>query len=412
MKNDLWVEKYRPATVKEVIGNEEAKTLFIEWLGNKRSTKKAVLLYGPPGVGKTTLVNAAANEYNFKIIEMNASDARSEKAVKRIAAPATSFTGLDKFSSEVKGNMLFLDEVDGIAGNEDRGGVNAIIKIIENTRTPVIMAANDPDLEKLRPLKKICLIIKFQQTRIPLIIMALKKICEQEHIAYEFEALEKIAINSQGDVRSAINDLQGLSEEGKTLTAQDTLALGLRNRSSNMDEALRGYFTAKNAAEAAAALSFLDVDFDDLLMAISDNMPRRYTDIEERARAYDYLSQADVFRGRIGTENWHLTKYFYNNLSQAAAVNSESYKHFEFITAPPIKVHTLFWTKAKRMVLASICAKIGNQCHVSKYEAKMIYVPYLRLLLQQKNKANTTRLIDWLKLTPEEVTTLTGLKMF
>jgi len=256
LKNDLWVEKYRPTTIKDVIGNEEAKTLFIEWLENKRPTKKAVLLYGPPGVGKTTLVNAAANEYNFRIVEMNASDTRSEKAVNRIANPATSFTGLDKFSSEIKGNMLFMDEIDGVAGNEDRGGVNAIIKIVENTRAPIIMAANDCDLEKLRPLKKLCLLIRFRQTRIPLIIMALKKICEQEHIKYEFEALEKIATNSQGDVRSAINDLQGLSEEGKTLTEQDTLAIGLRNKDRSMYDVLEGYFAPKNMQKRQLFLIF------------------------------------------------------------------------------------------------------------------------------------------------------------
>jgi len=410
LKNDLWVEKYRPTTIKDVIGNDEAKTLFTDWIQNKRPTKKAVLLYGPPGVGKTTLVNAAAKDFNFRIIEMNASDTRSEKAVNRIAAPATSFTGLDKFSSEIKGNMLFLDEVDGIAGNEDRGGVNAIIKIIENTRTPIIMAANDPDLEKLRPLKKVCLVIKFQQTRIPLIIMALKKICEQEQVTYEFNALERIALNSQGDVRSAINDLQGLCEEGKILTLQDTLALGLRNKSTNLDETLRGYFAASNTTEAASILNSSEVEYDDLLMAIGDNIPRRYTDLIELAKAYDYLSQADVFRGRIGTENWHLIKYLYNNLAQVATVNPKSYKHFEFITPPPIRIITLFWTKTKRAMLANICVKIGHQCHVSKYEAKMIHIPYIRLMLQQKKKA--IPLINWLKLTPEEVTFLTSMKMF
>jgi len=409
LKNDLWVEKYRPTSIKDIIGNEEAKTVFTEWLENKRPTKKAVLLYGPPGVGKTTLVNAAANEYKFRIIEMNASDTRSEKAVNRIANPATSFTGLDKFSSEIKGNMLFMDEVDGIAGNEDRGGVNAIIKIIENTRTPIIMAANDCELEKLRPLKKLCLLIRFQQTRIPLIIMALKKICEQEHITYEFAALEKIATNSQGDVRSAINDLQGLSEEGKTLTEQDTLALGSRSKDISMYDTLKSYFATKNIAEAVSLLNFSNVEYDDLLMAIGDNIPRRHSNPVDLAEAYNYLSQADVFRGKIGTENWHLLKYVYNNLAQAAAVNPESYKPFEFIT-PPIRVITLFWTKSKRTMLNSICTKISAQCHISKYETKMIYIPYLRLMLQQKKKANT--LIKWLKLTSEEVTFLTSLKMF
>jgi replication factor C large subunit len=409
LKDYLWVEKYRPTTIKDITGNEEAKKTFTEWLENKRPTKKAVLLYGPPGVGKTTLVNAAANEYKFRIIEMNASDTRSEKAVNRIANPATSFTGLDKFSSEIKGNILFMDEVDGIAGNEDRGGVNAIIKIIENTRTPIIMAANDCDLEKLRPLKKLCLLIRFQQTRIPLIIMVLKKICEQEHIKYEFEALEKIATNSQGDVRSAINDLQGLSEEGKTLTEQDTLALGLRNKDIGIYDTLKKYFAAKNITEASALLNFSNVEYDDLLMAIGDNIPRRHTDPDNLAESYDYLSQADVFRGRVGTENWHLLKYVYNNLAQAGVVNPESYKPFEFIS-PPIRVITLFWTKNKRTLLTNICTKIGVQCHISKYEAKTIFIPYIRLMLQQKKKSNA--LIEWLKLTPEEVTFLTNLKMF
>lgn len=408
MRNDLWVEKYRPETIKEVIGNEEAKALFVDWLTNKRRSKKAVLLYGPPGVGKTTLVNAAANEFNYVIIEMNASDARTEKAVNRIAGPATSFVALDTFSRETKGNLVFLDEVDGIAGNEDRGGVGAIIKIIEQSRVPVIMAANDPEIEKLRPLKKECLLIRFQQVRIPLIIKALQKICQQEHIQAEFEALEKIALNSRGDVRSAINDLQGLAEEGKILTLQDTLALGIRNKDVSLYDTLKNYFSVKNVGEASMLLSYSNVEYDDLLMAISDNMPKRYTDSICLAQAYDYVSKADVYRGRVGTEEWHLLKYFFNSLAQAAAIAPETYKPFDFIT-PPIRVITLFWTKGKRTILTNICSKIGVQCHVSKSEAKRIFVPYLKLMLQKK-KAHP--LVEWFKLTPEEVDFIINMKMF
>jgi len=150
LKEDLlWVEKYRPKKVVDVIGNEEAKSAFVDWLKNKRRTKKAILLYGPPGVGKTTLVNAAANDLGFRVIEMNASDTRTEKAIKKVAGPATAFVALDTFSTESKGNILFMDEIDGIAGNEDRGGVSTIVKIVEESRIPVIMAANDPDLQSL-----------------------------------------------------------------------------------------------------------------------------------------------------------------------------------------------------------------------------------------------------------------------
>ena len=412
LRNDLlWVEKYRPKKIEDIIGNEEAKATFVEWLKTKRRSKKAVLLYGPPGVGKTALVNAASREFGFTIIEMNASDTRSEKAINAVAKPATSYVALDKFTTsqtQGKGNLLFLDEVDGIAGNEDRGGVGAIIKIVEEARTPVIMAANDPDVEKLRPLKKVCLLVRFQQIRIPLVIALLQKICLLEHVNSEFEALERIAQNSRGDVRSAINDLQSLSEENHTLTLQDTVMLSSRNKDISMDDTLRGFFTAKSIAEVSSLLSYSNVDYDDFLLSISDNLPRRYRDPAELAAAYNFVSQADMFRGRIGTEHWHLLKYFFNSLSQAAAVNPKSYKPFEFIS-PPIRIITLFWTKGKRTMLDGICGKIGAQCHVSHSIAKHDFVPFVKMILQ-KQKASS--LIDWFKFTPEEVDFLIKMNRF
>jgi replication factor C large subunit len=412
LRNDLlWVEKYRPKKIEDIIGNEEAKATFVEWLKTKRRSKKAVLLYGPPGVGKTALVNAASREFGFTIIEMNASDTRSEKAINAVAKPATSYVALDNFATsqtQCKGNLLFLDEVDGIAGNEDRGGVGAIIKIVEEARTPVIMAANDPDVEKLRPLKKVCLLVRFQQIRIPLVIALLQKICLLEHVNAEFEALERIAQNSRGDVRSAINDLQSLSEENHTLTLQDTVRLSSRNKDISMDDTLRGFFTAKSIAEVSSLLSYSNVDYDDFLLSISDNLPRRYTDPAELAAAYNFVSQADMFRGRIGTEHWHLLKYFFNSLSQAAAVNPKSYKPFEFIS-PPIRIITLFWTKGKRTMLDGICGKIGAQCHVSHSLAKHDFVTFVKMILQ-KQKASP--LITWFKFTPEEVDFLIKMNRF
>ncbi len=85
-----------------------------------------------------------------------------------------------------------------------------------------------------------------------------------------------------------------------------------------MDDTLRGFFTAKSIAEVSSLLSYSNVDYDDFLLSVSDNLPRRYTDPAELAAAYDFVSQADVFRGRIGTENWHLLKYFFNCLSTSS----------------------------------------------------------------------------------------------
>jgi hypothetical protein len=109
-----------------------------------------------------------------------------------------------------------------------------------------------------------------------------------------------------------------------------------------------------------------------------------------------------MYRGRIGTENWHLLKYFFNNLSQAAAVAPQSYKPFELI-APPIRIITLFWTKGKRSMLEAICGKIGARCHVSHVIAKHDFVPYIKEILQ---KHKSSLLIDWFGFTSEEVTFL------
>ena len=261
------------------------------------------------------------------------------------------------------------------------------------------MAANDPDLDKLRPLKKVCMLVRLHQIRIPLLIALLQKICLLEHVEAEFEAVEHIAQNSRGDVRSAINDLQSLSESTHTLTLQDTMTLSSRNKDISMDETLRGFFSAKTITEASNLLFRSSVDYDEFLMSVSDNLPKRYPEPDGLAKAYDFVSLADMFRGRIGTENWHLLKYFFNSMSQAASVCPQSYQPFELIT-PPIRIITLFWTKGKRSMLDAICGKIGAQCHVSHSKAKHDFVPYVKTLLQQQK---TSALISWFNFTPEEV---------
>jgi len=409
LKNDLlWVEKYRPKKIADVVGNELAKTAFINWLQNKPRRKKAVLLYGPAGVGKTAVVNAASNQFNFSIIEMNASDTRTEKAINKVGKPATSFAALDKFSTESKGNILFLDEVDGVFGQQDRGGIGAIIKIIKESLIPVVMAANDSDLKKLRPLKKVCQLIRFQQVRIPLIITTLRRICVNENVEAEFEALERIAQNSLGDMRSAINDLQSIAEGKQLLRLQDTMFLSARNKDIGMYETLKRVFSAESFGEAAMVLNHSNVNYDDFLLSVSDNLPLRYLDSEDLAIAYDMVSRADVFRGRVGTENWHLLRYFFNLLAEAATVSPKSFKPFDFIS-PPIRIMKLFWTKGKRMKLENICAKIALKCHVSRSTAKMDIIPFVKIILE---KQKSSPIISWLKLEPDDVDYLIKMDKF
>jgi replication factor C large subunit len=403
----LWVEKYRPKSVSEIIGNEEAKTAFVNWLekGKKRK-KKAILLYGPAGVGKTALVNAASNQFGFTIIEMNASDTRTEKAINKVGKPATSYVSLDRFSTETKGNILFLDEVDGVFGQQDRGGIGAIVKIVKESLVPVVMAANNTELQKLKPLKRVCLLIRFQPIRIPLIITMLRRICLKENIEAEFEALERIAYNSRGDMRSAINDLQSATAGKKIFRVQDTILLKSRNKDASIYEVLKGVFSAESAKEAATVINQSNVDYDEFLLSVSDNLPFRYADPIELAVAYNIVSRADVFRGRVGIENWRLLKYFFNLLAEAVTVSPKSFKPFKF-TFPPMRIMSLFWTKHKRAKLEAICAKIALKCHVSHTTAKNNMIPFIKIII---NKEKSSPIINWLKLEPDEIEYLINMK--
>jgi replication factor C large subunit len=232
-----------------------------------------------------------------------------------------------------------------------------------------------------------------------LIITTLRKICAAENIEAEFEALERIAQNSLGDMRSAINDLQSIAEGKQLLTLQDTMFLTARNKDIGMYETLKGVFSAESLGEAAMMLNRSNVSYDDFLLSFSDNLPLRYPDSADLATAYDMVSRADVFRGRVGTENWHLLRYFFNLLAEAGTVSPKSFKPFEFIF-PPMRIMKLFWTKGKRTKLENVCAKIALRCHVSRSTAKTDIVPFVKMMLK-KQKASP--IVSWLKLEPDDV---------
>src|SRR5271157_3516825 len=113
----MWVEKYRPQKVADMVGNEDTRRRFVSWLEGWEQGTKPALLVGPPGTGKTTLVHATAAELGYYVIELNASDLRTKEALKgRIGA-------LSSGSLVDEKRLLFLDEVDGLFGRTDFGGL-------------------------------------------------------------------------------------------------------------------------------------------------------------------------------------------------------------------------------------------------------------------------------------------------
>ncbi|MGD0172702.1 MAG: replication factor C large subunit [Halobacteriota archaeon] len=132
------VEKYRPRTLSEVRGNHKAVEELRKWALNWPAEKTAALLYGKPGTGKTSAAVALANDMGWQLLELNASDKRTQGAINATVGAASRNASLQNAQK-----LILLDEIDNLHGNSDRGGAKAVTELIKKTREPVILTAND-----------------------------------------------------------------------------------------------------------------------------------------------------------------------------------------------------------------------------------------------------------------------------
>src|SRR3989338_633509 len=139
MTQTSWTEKYRPKRFADVRGQNLAVEKLRDFLrkSSSENEKKAIVLHGPPGTGKTSLAHVTANETDSEIFELNASDLRDREKLNQVLRPAIEQKSLTK-----KGKILLVDEVDGIS-EVDRGGLSELMDLIDTTAYPMIITAND-----------------------------------------------------------------------------------------------------------------------------------------------------------------------------------------------------------------------------------------------------------------------------
>ncbi len=336
MKKTLpWTEKYRPKKLSEVVGNRDAIISLRKWIIDWKEGKpkhKAVLLYGPPGVGKTSAAYALANEFGYDKIELNASDTRTYKILKRIVGTASTSRSL--FDER---KIIILDEVDGLHAREDVGGTKAIEEILTKTRQPIILIANDA-FALPKSLRDKALMIEFKKLSTSDIVKALENICRKEGIKYDIRALQIIANRAQGDLRSAINDLEAIAIGKKEITIRDVEIVSYRDRQLQIFEVLARIFKAETVNKARVALMQIDEEPETILAWIVENIPKEYERIDEIAKAYDYASRADIFLGRIyKRQDFAYLAYATELMSAGVAMAKESsYRKFTRYSYPEV----------------------------------------------------------------------------
>ncbi len=296
-----WVEKYRPETLSALIGQEEAIEQVQNYLEDfPKVRRKALLLNGPPGIGKTTLVHVFAKENRYEIFELNASDLRNKRSLHEKLKPVLEQTSLFN-----KNKIILVDEVDGLSGMQDRGGVSELVTLIESTNFPIICAANDAWAKKLSPLRKKTNIIELKDISPAETKQLLKTILGKENKTINDKVLNQISIKARGDLRSAINDL----EAATSMENPEEIFIDERNKKLDIFNALKHIFQDKANQEMLGTFDKVDMQMDEIILWLEENISKVYSG-EDLAKAYQRLGNVDLFKGRIYKQQyWRFLVY-------------------------------------------------------------------------------------------------------
>ncbi len=393
-----FIKKYQPKTLAEIKGQDAAINLLKHFIERfKQQSKKSCLVYGPSGSGKTMSIYALAHEFNYEIYEINASDVRNKEQINEKLGSAVYQQSL--FS---RGKLILVDEVDGLSGTNDRGGLQAILKIIQETSFPIILTMQNPWDYKFASLRSKTQLIEFKPLDYSAVYDVLKNICIKEKIRFQDEILKSLARRSGGDCRAAINDLQTLSFETKELTKESLEELYERNKEDTILNALFKIFKTTDPKVALTAFENVREDLDQQLLWLDENIPREYTKPKDLARAYDKLSKADVFNRRIRRwQHWRFLVYINELITAGVALSKdEKYKHMVQYK-PTGKLLKIWWANQKLAKKKAIAAKIAEKTHSSIKEI-IKDMPYFQIIFQ-KNRQMANQITEELELSKEEV---------
>lgn len=341
VESKLWVEKYKPLTLKQIIGQTGEKSnvnKLVNWLKswysnhgvgvNKKITRpspwakddngaffKAALLSGSPGVGKTTTAHLVCKELGFDIVEFNASDTRSKKQLQNHVSELLSSTSLSPFlggKSVTKKHALLMDEVDGMAGNEDRGGVQELIILIKNAKCPVICMCNDRNHPKIRTLSNYCFDLRFHKPKLEQIKAAMMSICYKEKLKISPDTLSSIIASTDNDIRLTLNHLSVVA------AGKDNLNINKKYIKMGPWDVVRKVFSAEEHKSMNITdkcdLFFYDYNISPLfvqenyLAAVPHDVEGpKWKTFERYSLAADSIRIGDIVSAKIrSTNNWSL----------------------------------------------------------------------------------------------------------
>jgi replication factor C large subunit len=365
---ETWVVKHGPKTVSQMVGNEASRFGFVRWLEMWKRGGKPAILVGPSGVGKTSLVYALASEMGYTILELNASDARTKARIEAKVGPTRENRSL--FNERL---LILMDEIDGLYGRQDQGGIEAVKDLIMSAEVPVVMTANAERDDRIKRLGSKAEIFLFRRVPPRLVEMYLKQILGKEGLEIDSSILREVVESSNGDMRGAITDLMGVS-----LSKLIDLSSSGRDRSFDLEEGIGAILESDNLEEALKYSRSTRASPQEKLQGVFTSLIAADLGVEELAGALSAVSKADLILGRIRkNQDWRLLRYFDTILTSGVLKALQGKRrNVEFKKGTlPWDLRLRIWNEGRSFRILN--AKLGNIFSVSSKDFGILYLPYM-----------------------------------
>jgi replication factor C large subunit len=371
-----WAEKYRPAHLADIVGNATAVRQIADWAKTWTKKSRPLLLYGKPGIGKTSSAWALATDMGWDVIELNASDQRTAAVIERIAGAGSTTASLTGASHK----LIVIDEADNLQGTSDRGGAKAIVDCINQAQQPMILIAND--LYGLSPeIRSRCDPVQFKAVQARSIVPRLKYLCSAEKVTCNETALRVIAESAEGDIRSAVNMLYA-SAIGRTTLDGDQV------HTSQKDErvSIFSLITALFGKTPDKDLMRLSRDVDDTPETIEqwvEGSVHLIPDMAGTELAYRYLSRADEYLGNTYRRQYHTLWRYATAIMLLGVADAAGGKGIHTRIMPPERWQKMSTAKKQKSIRVSTLNKVAGMMHIPQNTLREQYLSTVSELIGQ-----------------------------
>ncbi len=446
-----WTERHRPKSEQQLEGNEVQRRKIRTWLDEWKAgspKKKALLLVGPPGVGKTTVARAIAEDMGWNVIELNASDARNAAAIRKAATNGATHRSLfHDPNAPLSRTLILLDEVDHLSGglrevsqariakamestepNEpkvtlsgDSGGKAELLNLLAQTKQPVILACNDEmglwgknsswRSTRDRFGKHLQKII-FDRANNEALRRIARRVLREEGLGFDDAAITALVDSNHGDLRALVRDLQVMTSGLNGPLTADVVTThaesSQRDVSVEIFPGLDSLYRSRSASDALTITRTIDKDPSELLNWVHWNNASLFGNTPGIQQGSRSLKQADkMLMGRY-LNTAHRSTYWTQHLASLSAsiANPVSLEGRIFPSYPN------FLRRGGSMSRPSIIEKLSLLSGTSKATTRDEFLPALMLLGREDSPlgdANDFQTSLRIGLTAEEHAALCGL---